>query len=263
MSSPSFEQGKIIFSTRDKKESSRWVNAVSKNIEKMLNGNGFEDPTDSNSSSPNPVLDLRFFKFSYFRKNFSQLFWKRNQVQGNTKCADCGAKNPEWAVINLGIIVCIECSGCHRNLSVSISQVRSVMLDKLDQYFYKSMHLVGNDLFNSLYEAYLDPNIPKPSHNSERTIRESFINAKYKGLSFVSAIEDEENVNFQLYALVNDVIKDKRMPAQIEMVLEFFILLISQKKLKGKKETILGFEDIWSGHQLRSRRTEPLASSCL
>jgi Putative GTPase activating protein for Arf len=42
---------------------------------------------------------------------------------GNEKCAECGAPDPEWASLNLGILVCIECSGAHRNLGVHISKV--------------------------------------------------------------------------------------------------------------------------------------------
>lgn len=44
-------------------------------------------------------------------------------VRGNDICADCGAVEPDWASLNLGVLLCIECSGVHRNLGVHISKV--------------------------------------------------------------------------------------------------------------------------------------------
>lgn len=50
------------------------------------------------------------------------------RVCGNDKCADCGAPEPDWASLNLGVLVCIECSGVHRNLGVHISKVNFINL---------------------------------------------------------------------------------------------------------------------------------------
>ena len=38
--------------------------------------------------------------------------------------------DPDWASLNLGALVCIECSGIHRNLGSHISRVRSLDLDE-------------------------------------------------------------------------------------------------------------------------------------
>lgn len=75
---------------------------------------------------------------------------------GNHSCADCGApselmvmrlnglnknasnfiqvhslcySDPDWASLNLGILICIECSGIHRNLGTHLTRVRSLDLD--------------------------------------------------------------------------------------------------------------------------------------
>jgi len=40
----------------------------------------------------------------------------------NPICTDCGRKDPDWAVINLGICICISCSGIHRSLGVHVSK---------------------------------------------------------------------------------------------------------------------------------------------
>ncbi|KAF3980813.1 MAG: hypothetical protein HFP76_00140, partial [Methylococcales symbiont of Iophon sp. n. MRB-2018] len=48
----------------------------------------------------------------------------------NKTCADCLAQDPEWGVINRGIMVCIKCSGTHRSFGTHLSKVRSIGLDE-------------------------------------------------------------------------------------------------------------------------------------
>ena len=44
-------------------------------------------------------------------------------LDANPVCADCGNTDPDWASLNLGVILCIECSGVHRSLGVHVSKV--------------------------------------------------------------------------------------------------------------------------------------------
>ena len=46
-------------------------------------------------------------------------------VPGNSVCCDCGAPDPRWTSTNLGITLCIECSGIHRSFGVHKSKVRA------------------------------------------------------------------------------------------------------------------------------------------
>ena len=46
-------------------------------------------------------------------------------LEENNTCADCGKSKPDWVSLNLGILVCLECSGVHRSLGVHVSKVRS------------------------------------------------------------------------------------------------------------------------------------------
>lgn len=83
-------------------------------------------------------------------------------VPGNDKCADCGSAEPIWASINLGITLCIECSGVHRSLGVHVSKVRSLNLDHLDCEQVNVMLELGNKVINEIYETKW----PLVNHNS-------------------------------------------------------------------------------------------------
>ncbi|KTF73139.1 hypothetical protein cypCar_00040814, partial [Cyprinus carpio] len=74
-------------------------------------------------------------------------------MRGNTRCVDCEAQNPDWASLNLGALICIECSGIHRNLGTHLSRVRSLDLDEWPLELIKVMSAIGNELANSVWEA--------------------------------------------------------------------------------------------------------------
>lgn len=78
-------------------------------------------------------------------------------VPGNTVCADCGRRLPEWASLNLVVLLCIECSGIHRRLGVHVSKVRSLTLDvKVWGPSMLGLFLAtGNAFVNGLWDSKL------------------------------------------------------------------------------------------------------------
>ncbi|KAL3136510.1 hypothetical protein ABBQ38_005760 [Trebouxia sp. C0009 RCD-2024] len=79
------------------------------------------------------------------------------RVPGNSVCCDCGSPEPDWASLNLGVLLCIECSGIHRKKGVHVSKVRSLTLDVKvwDEAVLGMMERIGNEVANEAWEAQL------------------------------------------------------------------------------------------------------------
>ena len=131
--------------------------------------------TDSNSYEENPSKLLQVI---------------RDNDQGNRWCADCNSESKvEWVSINLGIILCIECSGIHRSLGTHISKIRSLTLDtaSFTTDIVEVLLQIGNRVSNMVWEARLDQS-EKTNPSSTREQRLRFITAKYVDRSYVTPI---------------------------------------------------------------------------
>uniref|UniRef100_A0A668TMH3 Uncharacterized protein n=1 Tax=Oreochromis aureus TaxID=47969 RepID=A0A668TMH3_OREAU len=108
-------------------------------------------------------------------------------AKGNNFCVDCDAPNPTWASLNLGALICIECSGIHRNLGTHLSRVRSLALDDLPRELTLVLSAIGNHMVNSIWEARTMGH-RKPAPDATREERESWIRAKYEQKLFVAPL---------------------------------------------------------------------------
>ncbi|XP_021272243.1 arf-GAP with SH3 domain, ANK repeat and PH domain-containing protein 1-like isoform X5 [Numida meleagris] len=100
-------------------------------------------------------------------------------MPGNRDCCDCSAPDPTWLSINFGILICIECSGIHREMGVHISRIQSLSLDKLATSELLLARNIGNAGFNDIMEASLPSFSLKPVAHSDMALRKEFIISKY------------------------------------------------------------------------------------
>uniref|UniRef100_A0A8C3K851 ArfGAP with RhoGAP domain, ankyrin repeat and PH domain 3 n=1 Tax=Calidris pygmaea TaxID=425635 RepID=A0A8C3K851_9CHAR len=101
--------------------------------------------------------------------------------KSNKYCADCWAQNPDWASINLCVVICKQCAGQHRSLGSNISKVQSLKLDtsvwsnEIVQLFI----MLGNDRANRFWAARLPAaEALYPDASAEQ--RRDFISRKYR-----------------------------------------------------------------------------------
>ncbi|XP_074776090.1 arf-GAP with SH3 domain, ANK repeat and PH domain-containing protein 1-like [Athene noctua] len=100
-------------------------------------------------------------------------------LPGNSECCDCSAPDPTWLSINLGILICIECSGIHRQMGVHLSRIQSLSLDKLSTSELLLARNIGNSGFNKIMEVNLPSFSLKPTVHSDMAFRKNFIISKY------------------------------------------------------------------------------------
>ncbi|KAJ6224532.1 hypothetical protein RDWZM_003077 [Blomia tropicalis] len=169
----SLENKQWHFNANSNDEREEWVSAIEQQILSSLENSQIDKSKFHNVSSAdaNAIHSIR-------------------TVPGNKYCVDCDAPNPDWASLNLGALICIECSGIHRKLGTHISKVRSLTLDVWPSSHVSVMLGLGNTACNKIWEFNLNAKLkPGPSTNYEE--KEKYIRAKYEAKKFLAPLSDE------------------------------------------------------------------------
>ncbi|XP_057247702.1 ADP-ribosylation factor GTPase-activating protein AGD4 isoform X2 [Beta vulgaris subsp. vulgaris] len=188
-----------------------WVNKITGVITSLLNSHLEQEPIgpfDKNYNSKIASEGMSNVTITHSRNlsndmekltvGVSQLL---REIPGNNQCAECNSPDPDWASLNLGILMCIECSGAHRNLGVHISKVRSITLDVKvwESTILELFKALGNAYCNSVWEELLSvdnerkdesecspTSIVKPSSRDSFSKKEKFIQMKYVEKQLIS-----------------------------------------------------------------------------
>uniref|UniRef100_A0A7E4VV04 Centaurin-gamma-1A n=1 Tax=Panagrellus redivivus TaxID=6233 RepID=A0A7E4VV04_PANRE len=173
------DQKRWEFSAASVEERDQWVAMIEHQIERTLQGQlSQKEMTNLTCCSSEEVQALR-------------------RISGNNVCADCNQPNPDWASLNLGTLICIMCSGIHRNLGSHISKVRSLELDSWPVEYVAVLRAVGNELANRIFE-HNAPKDRKPQPNSPQDVKENWIKLKYEQKRFLPPIPVDRTLNAQL-----------------------------------------------------------------
>ena len=118
-------------------------------------------------------------------KRQKQIINKLLKKPENKYCADCKNNPPTWASINLGILICINCSGCHRELGTHISKIKSINLDSWPLNVLENFRKMDNKIANNYWEYNLKKSEFDKIKNDKDKIME-FIRDKYEYKKWVN-----------------------------------------------------------------------------
>ncbi|XP_076828480.1 arf-GAP with coiled-coil, ANK repeat and PH domain-containing protein 2 isoform X6 [Brachyhypopomus gauderio] len=191
-----------------------WTKAVQNSIATAYRENG-DGPTTLDRSDSVSVGCLDSLGEAGRGQRGESALQRVQVVSGNSHCCDCGQADPRWASINLGITLCIECSGIHRSLGVHNSKVRSLTLDSWEPELLKLMCELGNGVMNQIYEARrAELGWRKPTPGDSRQEIEAYIRAKYVDRRFVQKLGSQEQRS-KVMVLSK---QDKRLKGSVEFL---------------------------------------------
>lgn len=75
-------------------------------------------------------------------------------LPGNQQCVDCGKRNPDWASITYGVLMCLQCSGIHRSYGVQVSYIRSIQYDTWNHQQIVSLLEGGNAQLRTFFHRH-------------------------------------------------------------------------------------------------------------
>jgi len=173
----------------------------------------------------------------------------------NSRCVDCNEPMPTWASVNLGVFMCLACSGVHRSLGVHISFIKSLSLDKWTRELVNNMKSGGNERGNLYFEGNLPRGYPRPQTMKDR---ETFIRAKYDERRWVSteSVKPQED---GLPMVEPTLTRKKRIPpAQRRAMQATFSQIDADKQCAPSKSVMFANMNIKSNAPIKTQKLDDL-----
>ncbi|KAG8183532.1 hypothetical protein JTE90_003879 [Oedothorax gibbosus] len=169
------------FQAEDEKDMEEWMSVLVNCKEGALR-KAFDDSGQTGSTKLNQsLMELQ-----------QGIIRQVQRLPGNDRCCDCNStKDPTWLSTNFGILMCIECSGIHRDLGVHISRIQSLTLDNIGTSQLLLARVMSNTGFNDIVEANLSQ-ARKLTPQSSMEERYEFIRSKYVDRKFATRKTSDE-----------------------------------------------------------------------
>ncbi|OLL23212.1 Protein csx2 [Neolecta irregularis DAH-3] len=192
-------QSKRVYQATSAEDMALWIQSIRNAIEGVLDGTAsvtdFDLSTlaEDDDAVPNIVLGTQVKRRVTASKGHARgvsvdveggqrlLAIIKEADELNAICADCGSANrTEWCSINLGIVLCIDCSGVHRSLGTHVSKTRSLTLDttSFNADLIELLRRLGNTVSRQVWEHTLEPSL-RHSATTSKEGRDRFIRNKY------------------------------------------------------------------------------------
>jgi len=196
-------------------EQKLWIEAITTAIASLLNSSVSEQMLTDHEERTSKYAGTHTRTLSSVAGNdaSAKTLSVLSEIPGNCACADCGMPRPDWASLNLGVMLCIQCSGIHRQLGVHVSKVRSVTLDVRAwepsvMEFFKRW---GNEEANKRWEKLGNrPDLMESSLESKK----AFILEKYVAKAFC------ERTSPAAHAELMEAISTRHVPTLMDVLLK-------------------------------------------
>ena len=213
----------FLLFVENNKEMEEWINVLNLKVQRLIESQKIYDIKGQKYPSQDwknfiskpwtfnneiEVIDFEGRNERVWTDQDTKIHEETKQLINENIWADWKAPFPEWYSSNLGVLLCITCSGYHRGLTTDISRIKSLTLDEQSLNMIKFLKLViTNDINNKIFEA--------KSSNADKDRRKNtkdFVKNKYEKKKYCKDLPSSSKKSEELLQICAKAIEDNNIP---------------------------------------------------